>query len=100
MKSELLSVEEIKGILEEKSINEYIDSYFEEKRDYSSDRQYEELKKEHDKLLKQLQEKLSLRDKEKLDRLKGIIHEIEGVDVRIAYKIGLIEGIRIKNEVL
>lgn len=99
MKDKSILKEEIQNVLEKRNINEYIDTYFEEKRDYSNDEEYRELKYECDKLSNQLQEKLSISDREKLDRLKGIIHEIEGIDTRIAYKIGLIEGITITNEI-
>lgn len=99
MEDKSILTKEIKSILEKRNINEYIDTYFAEKRDYSNSEEYQELKCECDNLSNQLQEKLSISDKEKLDRLKGIIREMEGLDNRIAYKIGLIEGITMTNEI-
>ena len=99
MENKLSDIKEIQSILEEININEYIDTYFQKRRDYSNSQEYKELKKRYDKLYNQLQKGFSEEDKIKFDILKGIIHEMEGLDNRIAYKIGLIEGITIKNEI-
>ena len=81
------------------NINMYIDTYFQRRRDYSNNEEYKDLKKEYDNLYNQLQKNFSDEDKINFDSLTGIIREIEGMESRLAYKIGLIEGITIKKEI-
>lgn len=99
MKNRFIEIEEIKDFLEDMNINMYIDTYFQRRRDYSNNEEYKDLKKEYDNLYNQLQKNFSDEDKINFDSLTGIIREIEGMESRLAYKIGLIEGITIKKEI-
>lgn len=99
MKNKFIEIEEIKEFLEDMNINMYIDTYFQRRRNYSNNEEYKDLKKEYDNLYNQLQKNFSDEDKINFDSLTGIIREIEGMESRLAYKIGLIEGITIKKEI-
>ena len=99
MKNRFIEIEEIKDFLEDMNINMYIDTSFQRRRDYSNNEEYKDLKKEYDNLYNQLQKNFSDEDKINFDSLTGIIREIEGMESRLAYKIGLIEGITIKKEI-
>lgn len=77
--------------------NENIDKKIENcKEIYSTSREYKttlkKLKTQYDNLKK----KLDKNQKNELDEIKGLIYELCDFDVHLAYKIGLIDGIKIK----
>lgn len=81
--------------------NETIDHKLEEcKEIYSENKKYKTELKKIEKISKELGKKLKNNDKEKLEELKSLIYEICDFDVHLAYKIGLIDGIKIKGSVL
>lgn len=65
---------------------------------YSSLAEYKKTLKELEIKYENLAKKLELQDKNKLDEIKGLIYELCDFDVHLSYKIGLVEGMKIKNK--
>ena len=80
--------------------NELIDEKLANKQiELSQQKEYKQLEKQYKELYKILENSLSQDKKSVLDELRGIIHELEGYESHLAFKMGLIEGIEIKEEV-
>lgn len=80
--------------------NELIDEKLANKQiELSQQKEYKQLEKQYKDLYKILENSLTQDKKSVLDELRGIIHELEGYESHLAFKMGLIEGIEIKEEV-
>lgn len=65
---------------------------------YSTSKEYKMTLKKLKEKYKKLEEKLINKDKEMLEEIKTLINELCHFDVHLAYKIGLVEGMKVKNK--
>ncbi|MGN1297021.1 MAG: DUF6809 family protein [Clostridia bacterium] len=79
--------------------NENIDTKIENcKEIYSTSVEYKETLKKLEAKYKNLAKRLDQNNKNELEEIKGLIYELCDFDVHLAYKIGLVEGLKIKNK--
>ena len=79
--------------------NENIDTKIENcKEIYSTSLEYKETLKKLETKYKNLAKKLEPNNKNELEEIKGLIYELCDFDVHLAYKIGLVEGLKVKNK--
>lgn len=79
--------------------NSTIDSKIEKcSKIYLESNKYQDTLEDLDKKYKILIQNLKKNDQNELDEIKGLIYDLCDFDVQLAYKIGLIEGIKIKNK--
>ncbi len=79
--------------------NENIDTKIENcKEIYSTSVEYKETLKKLESKYKNLAKKLDQNNRNELEEIKGLIYELCDFDVHLAYKIGLVEGLKIKNK--
>lgn len=77
------------------SINEKIEKA---KNIYTSNSGYQAIIKMLEDINTKLEEKLDNEEKINLEKLKDLIYELCDLDMNLAYKIGLIEGIKTNNQ--
>lgn len=65
---------------------------------YNTSKQYKDILEETKNKYKIFTKDFNEKDKEKLEELNTLIHKLSSFDVHLAYKIGLIEGIKLKNK--
>lgn len=65
---------------------------------YSTSLEYKETLKKLETKYKNLAKKLEPNNKNELEEIKGLIYELCYFDVHLAYKIGLVEGLKVKNK--
>lgn len=65
---------------------------------YSTSLEYKETLKKLETKYKNLAKKLEPNNKNELKEIKGLIYELCDFDVHLAYKIGLVEGLKVKNK--
>lgn len=65
---------------------------------YSTSLEYKETLKKLETKYKNLAKKLEPNNKNELEEIKGLIYELCDFDVHLAYKIGLVEGLKVKNK--
>lgn len=65
---------------------------------YFTSLEYKETLKKLETKYKNLAKKLEPNNKNELEEIKGLIYELCDFDVHIAYKIGLVEGLKVKNK--
>ena len=94
---------QITDINENSNINQYnelIDEKLANKKtELSQQKEYKQLEKQYKESYKKLENSLTEDKRIALDELRGIIHELEGYESHLAFKMGLIEGIEIKEEI-
>lgn len=79
--------------------NENIDTKIENcKEIYSTSVEYKETLKKLEAKYKNLAKKLDQNNRNELEEIKGLIYELCDFDVHLAYKIGLVEGLKIKDK--
>lgn len=79
--------------------NENIDTKIENcKEIYSTSVEYKETLKKLEAKYKNLAKRLDQNNRNELEEIKGLIYELCDFDVHLAYKIGLVEGLKIKNK--
>ena len=61
-------------------------------------REYKKILKNLKTKYKNLTMKLNNIDKKELEEIKGLIYDLCGFDIHLSYKIGLIDGMKIKNK--
>lgn len=90
---------EIQGFLSLNLYNEDIEKRVKKCNEiYSNSKEYKKILRKLEKLYKKLSNKLKDKDKINLDEIKSLIYQICKFDVHLAYKIGLIDGMKIKNK--
>lgn len=68
------------------SYHEYIDNKLEERRtEIICQNKYKKIKKQYDTLYSQLENSILKEKKETFNELKGIIHELEGIESHLAF---------------
>ena len=78
--------------------NENIDTKIENcKEIYSTSVEYKETLKKLEAKYNNLAKKLDQNNRNELEEIKGLIYELCDFDVHLAYKIGLVEGLKIKK---
>ncbi len=78
--------------------NKNIDAKLEECSDiYSSSKEYQDTLKELETTYNSLEKNLNNKDKETLNEIKDLIYSLSDFDVHLAYKIGLVDGLKIKK---
>ena len=65
---------------------------------YITDIEYKEISKELEIKYKNLLKKIGSNYKKELTEIKKLIYKLCAFDVHIAYKIGLIDGMKLKNK--
>lgn len=100
-----LYLEEIKRITKTKdflSINlndEEIDSTINKCREiYSESGEYKKILEKANKKFTSLTRKIKYKDKVELEEMRNLISQINNYDIHLSYKIGLVEGMKIKNK--
>ena len=79
--------------------DENIDTKIENCKDiYSTSLEYKKTLKKLETKYKNLAKKLGPNNKNELEEIKGLIYELCDFDVHLAYKIGLVEGLKVKNK--
>ena len=79
--------------------DEDIDKKIENAREiYLTTREYKKILKNLKTKYKNLTMKLNNIDKKELEEIKGLIYDLCGFDIHLSYKIGLIDGMKIKNK--
>ena len=79
--------------------NEDIDKKIENASEiYSTRVEYKDILQKLKIKYENLAKKLSNIDKKELEEIKGLIYEICDFDVHLSYKIGLVDGMKIKNK--
>ena len=79
--------------------DENIDTKIENCKDiYSTSLEYKKTLKKLETKYKNLAKKLEPNNKNELEEIKGLIYELCDFDVHLAYKIGLVEGLKVKNK--
>lgn len=98
MCNKLNIIKEVENILDNRHIDDYINSYFCEEMCYTNNEEYKQLKIQYIELFDEICRKLNENDLSKLDDLISVVYEMTNFDIRFAYKIGLVDGISAKNE--
>ena len=79
--------------------NEDIDKKIEDASEiYSTSVEYKKVLKKLETKYENLTKKLNNINKKELEEIKGLIYEICDFDVHLSYKIGLVDGMKIKNK--
>ena len=95
----IIKISEYKDILSLNLYDDNIDTKIEKCSEiYSTSEEYKTILKKLESNYENLANKLEQNDKNRLDEIKGLIYELCDFDVHLSYKIGLVEGMKIKNK--
>ena len=90
---------ESKNFLSLNLYNKKIDKKIEKcKEIHSTNVEYKETLKKLEKRYKNLIQKLNQNNKDELEEIKKLIYDVCNFDVYLAYKIGLVDGLKIKSK--
>ena len=95
----IIKISESKDFLSLNLYDDNIDTKIEKCSEiYSTSEEYKTILKKLESNYENLANKLEENDKNRLDEIKGLIYELCDFDVHLSYKIGLVEGMKIKNK--